>query len=153
MRFLLALAPFAFLAACASSTVSAHELDATLTVDGVETHAVLAFPDHDGENHHSAGDSSCSFTSGNCGSDTSSSASVSGDAPIARALITTLRDGTSITYDVYVNRSADDAANVPPKDARPHYDHATCRVYESELGQPKDCYYTAKKMTLTLRRR
>lgn len=143
----------ALAAGCGHPTVDAHELEATLRVDGKESHAVLAFPDHDAVEHHTKGDSSCKLFSGNCGSDSPSHATIIGDTPIRGAAMTTLDDATSITYDIDVERDPDDPENAKDDGRPPFANYALCRVYDSELGTPQRCFYTGKEMTLTLRRR
>jgi hypothetical protein len=57
-----------FLVGCGSPSeiVPAHQLQATVVVNGVTTHAVLSFPDHDGAALHHPGDSTCSLNTGSC---------------------------------------------------------------------------------------
>ncbi len=150
---LFALASFAFLslcsAACSSSTVPAHSLDAAIDVDGVVPHAVLDFPERDAKAAHDPGDSSCSLDSGNCGSDAPTHATVRGDPRVVDAELTTLEDGSDRIYDVFLARTPDDDA-AAPKDARPWSAHATCRVYDASLDTPQPCAYTTKRITITL---
>lgn len=137
---------------CGSNIVASHTLEVTLERDGVTTHATLAFPAHDPDAHHSPGDSSCDFHSGNCGSNTPTKAHVTGSAPIVGAFMTTSADGTSITYDVDLAPTPEDEAAAKGSPT-PWMFRPTCRVYESELGVRQPCYYGTHPAFVTLRRR
>jgi hypothetical protein len=148
-----------FVSGCSSSAIPAHDLDAVVSYDGVTTRSVLAFPERDPEAAHTPVDSSCSFYSGNCGSDSPTYADVRGaGTPIARAMYTTLHTGEAGTYDIEITRTAEDQAayerlvkeHGPGQPAEPTI---FCRVYESELGTPQDCFYSLRPVTITLTRR
>ena len=148
---------------CASSaTIPAHRLEAVVVYDGVTTRAILAFPERDPESSHSAGDSSCSFSKGNCGSDSPTEARVEGEgsapSPMASGRYTTLHTGDAGIYDVALTRTDEDEAAyqrlVKERGAAaPAMKTILCRVYESELGTEQRCYYSMKTVTITLTRR
>jgi hypothetical protein len=152
--------PLALSGSGCSSTISAHQLDLTVDYDGVHTQAVLAFADFDPNKFDTAGDSTCRpFTpypelNGDCEVDRPMQATiVSGDAPVQSATMTAGLNGAVISYDVFVNRAADDPR--PPDDptAEPF---RTCNFLvgdgRSDFGQPRDCSTDdAHPCTMTLR--
>ena len=146
-------------AGCSSSSIPAHELDAVVEYDGVTTRGVLSFPERDPEGAHSDGDSSCGWSSGDCGSDSPTHARISGaGTPITSAVYTTLHTGENVTYDIGIARTpADEAAYREDEKARGYIPGGqggiTCRVYDSELGKPQDCYYARSTVRITLTRR
>lgn len=114
---------------CSDSTVPAHELDAFVDVGGHRSHAVLSFPDHDGEEHYREGDSSCKFFSGNCGSYTPTYAKITGDAPIQSASLTTDTEGRSVRYHIVLKTPSYDG---PPRPT-------DCFIYIYDLGTARPC--------------
>jgi len=144
---------------CASSTIGAHQLEAVVEYNGVTTRSVLAFPDRDPEASHAAGDSSCSFSKGNCGNDSPTDARVEGEGgsptPIATGRYTTLHTGENGTYDIALTRTADDEAAYQRMvkehgSAAPTLPTIMCRVYESQLGTPQKCFYSTLPVSITL---
>jgi hypothetical protein len=122
------------LAGCAGdSIISAHALLATLVVNGTTSTAVLSFPAHDSTADDHPGDSTCSFNSGNCGWDSPTYATVTGDAPIDAAWLTTI-GGTFLAYYVTVRQ--------------PGSSDATC-ILDSSLGTVH-CDYGKGSVTITL---
>lgn len=146
-----------FLFGCASSsTIPAHDLEATVEYDGTTTRAVLSFPARDPDATHTSGDDSCGFTSGNCGSDAPTYAAVHGDGtPIARALFTTLHTGDAGIYDIAITRTpADEAAYQAMSKGHGYVVPETailCRVYDTEIGTPQMCFYSSRSVHITLR--
>ncbi len=114
--------------------IPAHALSATLVENGTPSTAVLSFPAHDSTADHHPGDSTCSLFSGNCGWDTPTYATVTGDAPIDKASLVTI-GGTFLTYAVTVRQ--------------PGSDDAVCIVNES-IGTPVPCDYGKGNVTITL---
>lgn len=150
-RIASALALAVLAGACAHPIVPAHSLDATITVDGVETHAVLAFPDHDAAAHHDDyvawrdKDSACK-----CGHDTPSFATISGDPRITDriiyASISTNEDGTHITYELEIIAPAE--VKIDSLDSE-----ADCTIRQEDLGSTRACSGDTKPVTIALRSR
>jgi hypothetical protein len=144
MRQLL-LSPFLVLCCVACADVPEHELRAVLDYDGKHFEGVIRFPDHDDE--FSGGDDSCSFTTGNCPTRSKTRGElVSGDLPFAGANLEGNDD--FVTYDVFLHLSPDDPG--PRGAAWGPRDTMSCRVYESQLGEPDRCFGTDKPAMLTL---
>ena len=136
-------------------TVSAHVVDVVVDDEGVVSHAVLSFPDHDEK--LSGGDDSCGLFSGNCGSFTFVRAEVAGDGKVVGAVLETHGEGSSRTYDVALRRREDDPPVRTPGISGPDDEPVQCRVYHftdradlSGFGKPERCYGTSRNVTVTL---
>ena len=142
----------------AGSTIPAHAFDATVEYNGLVTHGVVAFPERDAEEMHTAADDSCGFLKGNCGSDAPTLATLSGDAPILGASYTTLGSGDGGIYDVAIRQTPeDDAALAKDRGERgfviPGQDGIACRIYDTAIGKRGRCYGGRSEVFITLTRR
>lgn len=150
---------FFFVFGCASpsrSTTPAQEFDAVVEYNGVTTRSALAFPERNLAATHTDADSTCDWSSGNCGSDLPTYAEVDGEAPIKSAAYTTDYPGDGI-YDVTIQQTAvDDAAERQGFANRgfrlPGEGGTVCRVYDSQIGERTVCP-SRSKVFITLTRR
>jgi hypothetical protein len=118
---------------CSTSTIEAHEVDVVLDYRGTVTRAIVGFPERDPEAMHSSSGNCTSFLGGGCGFDQPTVGTVlSGDAPIERATLTTVRSGEGLTYDVYVRTAEADVKNGVDQPL-------LCRVYDTEMSSVKKC--------------
>ena len=134
--------------------VPAQELGVVLDYDGVRHQGVIAFPAHDDDDNAVSGDDSCGWSTGNCGEQGYAEGTlVQGDLPLQGARLTSFDHGAFRTYDIFLRRSpADEEAEAAAAHASPYVprNRFTCRVSNTELGRPTQCYGTNKACVITL---
>lgn len=132
---------------CDSNVIAAQTLELAITYDGEVHHAVIRFPEYDVDAQRESGDDSCDFFSGNCGWWRSLAAEIRDDGGLLAGAVMQASSPDNAIYDVWFERSDDDDAAYRAEAAKhgvmlANEEYVQCRIYGSDIDQPKECYYS-----------
>jgi hypothetical protein len=133
--------------ACDANVIEAQTLDLAITYDGEVYQAVIHFDAYDVDAQHVSGDDTCDFFTGNCGHWRALAAEVREDGGLLAGAQMEASSPDNASYDIWFERSDDDDTDFRAEAAThgvmlPHQDYVRCRIYGSEIGQRKECYYS-----------